>query len=116
MSQKSTNDTTRNIIHVLGVDDRGNTFREFDNGDRYWYTNKLRDRADGPAVEWADGERWWCKNDQFHRVDGPAIERANGTREWYWRGEHYSFREWLRLNTELTPQQKMLLMLKYGDQ
>ena len=88
---------------------------EWANGDRWWYRNRVLHRDDGPAVERVNGTCEWYVDGDRHRADGPAIERSDGTRGWHWRDEYCSFHEWLRLNTELTPQQKTVLMLKYGN-
>ena len=86
-----------------------------EHGNHRWYVNNRLHRTDGAAVVWRRGTREWWLNGQPHRTDGPAVERWDGTAEWWMDGERYSFQEWLEVNTEITPQQRTLLVLKYGD-
>ena len=74
-----------------------------ENGNKIWYLNGNRHRADGPAVEWANGDKFWYLNDNLHRVDGPAIEYADGDKFWYLNGKQLScktqeeFEQYMRL-------------------
>lgn len=69
--------TARSIRNGLHVDS---------DGTRYWYSNDLLHRENGPAVEWADGSTEWWLHGALHRDDGPAIERADGSKEWWEQG------------------------------
>ena len=62
---------------------------------RYYNTNGLLHRTDGPAVEYADGDKSWYQNGQLHRIDGPAVEWADGIKEWYINGEELTEAEFL---------------------
>ena len=39
--------------------------RMWDNGDRYWYFNNQRHRANGPAIINMDGSCYWFWHDQL---------------------------------------------------
>jgi hypothetical protein len=82
-------------------------------GHKYWYSNDLLHRTDGPAIEYADGDKAWCLNDLLHRTDGPAIEYADGDK-WYLHGKRLTFDQWLDRSTGLTAQQKTFFVLQYG--
>ena len=66
-------------------------------------------------IEHANGTREWYVNGKKHRTDGPAVEYADGTCGWWIHNEKCSFQEWLRLNTELAPQKRTVLVLKYSS-
>ena len=74
-----------------------------ENGNKIWYLNGNRHRADGPAVEWANGDKFWYLNDNLHRVDGPAIILYNRYKEWHVNGERFDcktqeeFEQYMRL-------------------
>ena len=56
-------------------------------GTKRWYQNGQLHRTDGPAVEYYDGRKTWYKDGQFHRTDGPAVECASGRKAWYINGK-----------------------------
>jgi hypothetical protein len=57
-------------------------------GNKRWYnSNGLLHREDGPAIEYVNGTKFCYINDQNHREDGPAIEYENGNKEWYLNGK-----------------------------
>lgn len=60
-----------------------------------------------------DGSKIWHKRGDAHREDGPAIEWADGHVSWYLNNHKLNFEEWLQL-VNITPEEKTLLMLKYG--
>ena len=60
-----------------------NTFEINANGDKYWTSNGVCHREDGPAVECTNGDKFWYIEGSFHREDGPAIEYSNGNKSWY---------------------------------
>jgi hypothetical protein len=70
-------------------------------------------RADGPAIEYANGDKMWYLNGRRHREDGPAIERADGNKIWYLNGQEYSFDQWLKANTKLSDQQRVMFKLAF---
>jgi hypothetical protein len=43
----------------------------------------------------------------------PKIDE-NNSQLWLWHGRFLLFDDWLRLNTELTDEQKVMLKLQYG--
>jgi hypothetical protein len=61
----------------------------------------------------ADGTKRWYLNGQRHREDGPAIERADGNKIWYLNGQEYSFDQWLKANTKLSDQQRVMFKLAF---
>lgn len=61
-----------------------------DLGDKYWYTNGLFHRMNGPAVEYTDGTKEWYTHGIPNREHGPAVEYADGTREWWVNGNSYT--------------------------
>jgi hypothetical protein len=78
-----------------------------------WYNSEgLLHREQGPAVERDDGYREWYLNGLLHREDGPAIEWNDGTRMWFLNDEWLTFEEWLdKTNTSL--QYLTLLRLRW---
>jgi hypothetical protein len=78
-----------------------------------WWLNGKLHRVDGPAVDRADGYKEWYLHGNLHRVDGPALERANGE-NWYLHNAHYTFDDWLNINTFISEEEKLMLKLQYG--
>ena len=73
-------------------------------------------REDGPAIEEADGSKFWYIHDKLHREDGPAVEYADGGKEWYIHDEQiFTWKEYHE-KTTLSPQEQMIVKLKYGEQ
>jgi hypothetical protein len=83
-----------------------------DDTKRWWLNGRLH-RTDGPAVEYANGDKMWYLNGRRHREDGPAIERADGNKIWYLNGQEYSFDQWLKANTKLSDQQRVMFKLAF---
>ena len=54
---------------------------------KLWMRNGLKHRTDGPAVTRASGSKEWWQNGRLHRTDGPAIIYSNGRKEWYINGK-----------------------------
>lgn len=63
---------------------------EWGDGTKIWYKNGKRHRVDGPAIECSDGTKIWMQNEEYHREDGPAIDFATGQKEYYLRGKKMS--------------------------
>jgi hypothetical protein len=57
------------------------------------YSDGLRHRTDGPAIESNSGYKTWYINGKLHREDGPAIEYSDGSKSWYLDGIKYSEEE-----------------------
>jgi hypothetical protein len=51
---------------------------------RYYDSDGLLHREDGPAVQYADGGAMWLIHGQCNRLDGPAIENASGYKAWFY--------------------------------
>ena len=52
---------------------------------------------------------------EIHRIDGPAViwpDIDDGV--WFLYGKAYTFDQWLKLNTEISGEQKIMLKLQYG--
>ena len=62
------------------------TLKVMADGTRYWYSNGLLHRTDGPAIEYCTGTSHWMQNGLLHRVDGPAVEDRRGDHEWWING------------------------------
>jgi hypothetical protein len=64
----------RSIFNKFEKIDTSKPFKlEFEDGVRYFNTNLMPHREDGPAVELNNYSEWWV-NGELHREDGPAIE------------------------------------------
>jgi hypothetical protein len=56
------------------------------------------------------------ENGELHTEDGPAIEFSNGVTQWYLKGKRlHTWKQYHKLST-LSPQQQMIVKLKYGGQ
>ncbi len=64
---------------------------------RYYNSQDLYHREDGPAVEHIDGYKAWYINGLYHRLDGPAIEYPNGDKYYYLMDIIYFYEEWLAI-------------------
>lgn len=55
----------------------------------------------------------------WHREDGPALCWGDPSSitsiGWVWRGHSYVFDEWLKVNTVLSDEEKLMLKLQYGS-
>ena len=62
------------------IDDYGTT--------RWFNSDGILHREDGPAIEHADGNQYWLVNGILHRdeFEGPAAIHANFRKEWFLRG------------------------------
>ena len=88
---------------------------EDEDGNAYWFKDRLRHRVDGPAIEWHDGEQWWYLKGQHHRIDGPAmVWDRKRTVKWFLYDQKYSLNDWLSANTEISEEHKLMLKLQYG--
>lgn len=84
-------------------------------GSKYWFDDFQRfHRTDGPARIWADGTQIWYIHGKEHREDGPSSMYASGIVEWWLNGKGYSFEKWLKANTEISGERKVMLKLQYG--
>ena len=88
------------------------TIDEYDT--KEWWLKGKRHRVDGPAIEHTNGAKAWWLNGKRHRVDGPAIERHNGTKEWWLNGYHHEFDDWLKANSLISEEEKLMMKLTYG--
>lgn len=72
---------------------------------------------DMSVILWDKTRQYYMRNPEnylvLHRDDGPAIEMASGETRWYFRGNLYSFDEWLDLLPK-TDEEKVMLKLIYG--
>lgn len=59
---------------------------KYSNGGKHYFSNGLRHRTDGPAIEWHDGSEQWWLNDKIHRADGPAYSCWDGSKSYYKHG------------------------------
>ena len=84
------------------------------NGSTRWYLNDYLHRTDGPAVEYDNGSKLWYLHGERHRTDGPAGEYADGDLHWWFQGNCVSFEGWLKANTEISGEEKVMLKLQYG--
>jgi hypothetical protein len=87
---------------------------EYKNGDKAWFLNGSRHRADGPAVIRSNGITAWWQFGIRHRIDGPAIEYKDGRKSWYLNDTYYGFDDWLYKNAILSEEEKIMLKLQYG--
>lgn len=58
-------------------------------GNKRWFVDGKKHRADGPAIEYANGDKRWYLRDKLHRTDGPAVEYTDGDKRWYVEGIDY---------------------------
>jgi hypothetical protein len=79
---------------------------------KFWWSNNLLHRKDGPAIERADGDRLWYLNGKLHREVGPAIVYANGEESWYLDGVSYTEEEFNKIINEV---KQLPLELKLTD-
>lgn len=86
---------------------------EYTNGDNIWFFHGKIHRKDGPAVKFANGDTIWFLHGEMHREDGPAIEQTDGIVFWCLHDTEYFFDEWCKA-VNISEQNKLLLMLKYG--
>ncbi len=63
--------------------------RKDSQGTKWYYTDGLLHREDGPAVLYADGSESWFMNGVLHRTGGPARDWVYGNEEWYQHGKPY---------------------------
>jgi hypothetical protein len=87
---------------------------EDEEGHVFWTLNGQRHRIGGPAVDWYDSADWWMQYGELHRTDGPAAYGPYTANKWCLRGVHYTFEQWLEVNTELSAEDKVIMKLKYG--
>ena len=69
-------------------------------------------QPDGSYINDMGTIHWYNTTADIHKEDGPAVIYANGTSGWFFKGEHYSFNEWLK-RTPIPDEQKLLLRLQY---
>ena len=68
-----------------------------------------------PVMSIEDGYTVWrLPNCNIHRTDGPAVECEDGTKQWRLDGKYMSFGQWLKANTEISDDEKVMLKLQYG--
>jgi hypothetical protein len=74
--------------------------------------------ATSKCIKLSNGSEMWLLDGQLHRIDGPAVYRPRTNfRSFYLHGQLYSFEAWINIVTEqITPYQKTVFLLKYGDQ
>jgi len=53
---------------------------------KYYDSDKLLHRDEGPALEYKNGEKYWLQHGKFHRLDGPAFEFQDD-KSWYFNGK-----------------------------
>jgi hypothetical protein len=111
---------------------------EMPEGTKTWYLDEALHREDGPAIISIDGDEWWYSHGSLHRTDGPAIVYPDGTQQWYYQGVRHrtdgpavvypdggkswwlrgywlpKFDLWLKQNTEISGEEKVMMKLKYG--
>jgi hypothetical protein len=68
----------------------------------------------GPAIIYADGFKEWIQFGQLHRTDGPAVITQYGKFEWHMLGAMHTFDNWLKANTAISEEEKVMLKLQYG--
>lgn len=112
------------IIHGDGTEEwyrLGERHREdgpatiFPDGTQIWYHKGLRHRDDGPAVIHVDGTvAWYCHGDR-HRTDGPAFIGVGGSMSWYLKGIRFRSSWSYQINSGLTDEQMLMMVLKYGS-
>lgn len=57
-------------------------------GNKQWFKNGKRHRANGPAIVWINGAESWFKNGKRHRDgDLPASVSYDGTKSWFKNGK-----------------------------
>jgi hypothetical protein len=83
-------------------------------GDKEWWLNDRIHREDGPAQIYKSGAKAWWIDGKIHRTDGPAIEFSDGDIEWWLDDDEMTFDEWLKENTEISGEEKIMLKLQYG--
>jgi hypothetical protein len=81
-------------------------------GNKYWWSNGIFHRDDGPAVEYTDGSKYWYQCGYLHRVDGPAIEMCDGTKLYFLEDVEYLQEKWFQT---LTPEQKYDYLWKLDE-
>ena len=62
-----------------------------------------------------DGTKCWYVNNRLHRTDGPAVECADGSKSWYVNGKQYGTNKSFQQAANLTDEEMMMLVLKYGN-
>ena len=71
-------------------------------GTKKWFdSDGLWHREDGPAIEYADGKNYWYRNGKRHQEDGPAIEGLNGYQSYWLEDMYYSEKEYWEKIKEL---------------
>ena len=71
---------------------------------------------DFTGITFYEGQIIFYSRGLYHRENGPAVQHSDGYTEWYIRGKIIkTWREYHKLST-LTPQEQMVVKLKYGEQ
>ena len=85
-----------------------------EDGDLVWVFKGNYHRNDGPAIIYKEGGEEWVNHGQLHRTDGPAIEGPDGYVRWNIYNQQFTFEDWLKANTEISEEEKVMLKLEYG--
>lgn len=93
-----------------------------DGSSRWYDSNGLPNRDDGPAMIHPGVCEVWLRDGVLHRVDGPAFVRASGHLQWWVEGNNITqeVRQMIR-DKELRPfkrwtdADRMIFRLRFGD-
>lgn len=79
-----------------------------------WYLNGKRHNIGSPAVLYNNGSTTWYVNGDRHRVDGPAITFFSGDLFWFVNGKRCTSNDEFQDAAGISDRELALMVLRYG--